>query len=276
MSFREWIQGGGRIMTRALLHPRWRNRASISWTYSRLYLFGKSLTEVHEVSTLRSLIRPGMVIVDVGANIGFYTLQMASWVGPSGKILAFEPDPFTFGLLERRVRASRLANIDVHQLALGDRTGRATLYSSAYNRADNRLAASHVEPHVEASDVQVQRLDEFLSAHGSPRIDAFKIDVQGSEAQVLRGAQDTLGRGVQWIWAEFSPNHLRGAGSAPDEFLEILASAGRSVFEVTEHGSLEAVVDFHTHAEKIGSSYGDLVAMPPEVARRLLPVATER
>jgi FkbM family methyltransferase len=275
MAFREWIQGGGRVMTRALLHPRWRDSAPIAWTYSRLYLFGKGLTESREVSTLRSLIRPGMVIADIGANIGFYTLQMANWVGPAGRILAFEPDPYIFRQLERRVRASQLSNIDVHQLALSDRTGNATLYSSAYNRADNRLAASHVESNVEASDVQVRRLDDFLAANGSPGIDAFKIDVQGSEAQVLRGAQETLRRGVQWIWVEFSPDHLRGAGSDPNQFLETLGGAGLSIFEITDDGGLEPVVDFHKHTEKIGSSYGDLVAMPTDVARRLVPAAPQ-
>jgi FkbM family methyltransferase len=267
MALREWVQGAGRIVTRALLHPRWRDLPPVSWTYLQLYLFGKRLTESREVALLRSLIRPGMVIADVGANTGFYTIEMAACVGPQGRVLAFEPDPFIFNLLQARVRNTRWSNAEVHQLALGDANGRATLYSSAYNRADNRLAASHVEPHVETTEVQVRRLDEFLASHGSPSIDALKIDVQGSEAQVLSGAGKTLS-GVQWIWVEFSPDHLRGAGTDPDRFLESLAGTGMDLFEVTEHGSLEPIEDYHGHTEKIGASYGDLVAMAKGVARR--------
>src|SRR5687768_2304569 len=102
MPFRDLVHAGGRILSRALLHPNWRDRAPNAWIYQRLYLFGNRLTEAREVATLRSLTTPGMIIADVGANIGFYTLQMAAWVGPAGRILAFEPDPFNVRLLRAR------------------------------------------------------------------------------------------------------------------------------------------------------------------------------
>src|SRR3954469_7285720 len=147
MSLRDWIHAAGRILTRALLHPRVRHLPLMAGTYCRLYLIGKRLTDRRELSTLRSLIRPGMVIADIGANVGFYAVEMAKCVGPRGRILAFEPDPLTFGLLQDRVNRASLDNVETYQVALGGTSGRAALYCSSYNRADNRLSPSHTESH---------------------------------------------------------------------------------------------------------------------------------
>jgi hypothetical protein len=145
-------------------------------------------------------------------------------------------------------------------VALGDTSGRATLYCSAYNRADNRLTPSHTEPGVEIRQVEIRELDEFLSGRNI-QIDALKIDVQGHEAQVLRGAEATLRRGVRWIWIEFSPIHLRGSGTDPDGFLQQLNELGMDLFEVRHPGTLEPLTNILAHTDKIGSSYGDLVLM---------------
>ena len=237
-----------------------RNFPLMAGIYCRLYLIGKRLTDRRELSTLRSLIRPGMVIADIGANAGFYALEMATSVGPRGRILAFEPDPFTFCLLQERVNQSPVKNIETYQVALSDTSGRAALYCSAYNRADNRLSPSHIESHVEVCEVDVRRLDEFLSGRDI-HIDGLKIDVQGNEEHVLRGAEATLRRGVRWIWIEFSPVHLRGSGSDPERFLERLGGLGMDLFEVRERGNLEPLTNFVAHTKKIGSSYGDLVLL---------------
>jgi FkbM family methyltransferase len=260
MSLRDWIHATGRILTRGLLHPRLRRFAVMPAAYCRLYLIGKRLTDRRELSTLRSLIQPGMVIADIGANVGFYALEMAHCVGPRGRILAFEPDPLTFRLLRERVKQSALENIETHQVALDQAGGRASLYCSAYNRSDNRLSPSHTESHVEVCQVDVCRLDEFLSGRDL-HIDGLKIDVQGNEERVLRGAEMTLRRGVRWIWMEFSPIHLRGSGSDPDRFLESLTRLGMDVFEVKDRGNLEPLTNVLAHTKKIGSSYGDLVLM---------------
>jgi FkbM family methyltransferase len=267
MAFRDLVHAGGRILSRALLHPNWRDRAPNAWIYQRLYLFGKRLTEAREVATLRSLTTPGMIIADVGANIGFYTLQMAAWVGPAGRILAFEPDPFNVRLLRARAEAAQPANVDVYPLALGEAAGTATLYSSAYNRADNRIGQRHQEPHVEACEVAIRTLDDVLAERGLAAIDALKIDVQGHEAQVLRGAQQALGAGVRWIWLEFSPDHLRGSGSDPERFLAGLAGLGMDLFEVTERAELKPLADYRAHTRKLGSGYGDVVLIRKDAGR---------
>jgi len=228
--------------------------------YCRLYLIGKRLAERSELSTLRSLVQPGMVIADIGANVGFYTLEMAKSVGPHGRILAFEPDPLSFRLLQQRINDGRVSNVDTYQIALGDTAGRAQLYCNAFNRADNRLSASHTDNHVEVCEVDVSRLDDVLSGRDL-HIDALKIDVQGHEAHVLRGAEVALRHGVRWIWIEFSPFHLRASGSDPEGFLQSLDAFGMDLFEVKHEGRLEPVTNIVAHTNTIGSSYGDVVLM---------------
>jgi FkbM family methyltransferase len=264
MTLRDSVQAAGRVLTRALLHPRWRQLAPVANSYLSLYLAGKRLTEKREMALLQTLVEPGMTIADIGANVGFYAVQMGQWVGASGRVLAFEPDPLTFELLQRRSSAAAPANLEVRQFALGDARGTATLYCSAYNRADNRVGQRHDEPNVEAIQIEVRTLDEYLAERGLPAVDALKIDVQGLEAHVLRGAAQTISR-VRWIWLEFSPDHLRGAGTDPEAFLESLAALGMKIFEVTQHGTLEPLTDYRAHAKRLGSGYGDLVLMrePP-------------
>ena len=269
MTLRDSIHAAGRPVTRALLHPRWRRRPSVAWTYLQLYLLGKRLTERRELSTLQSLIVPGMVIADIGANVGFYTFEMAASVGPTGRVLAFEPDPFSFQLLKGRLIRAAAVNVEAHQLALGHETARTVLYCSAYNRADNRLSPSHTEPHVETCEAQVRTLDDVLRETRHVAIDALKIDVQGNEANVLRGARQTLDAGVRWVWLEFSPDHLRGAGEDPAAFLENLGALGMEMLHLTENASLLPVTDFREYTRKMGSNYGDIVLMSQSRRERI-------
>jgi FkbM family methyltransferase len=169
-------------------------------------------------------------------------------------------------LLRARAEAARPANVDVYPLALGEAAGTATLYSSAYNRADNRIGQRHQEPHVEACEVAIRTLDDVLAERGLT-IDALKIDVQGHEAQVLRGARQALGAGVRWVWLEFSPDHLRGSGSDPERFLAGLAGLGMDLFEVTERAELKPLADYRGHTRKLGSGYGDVVLIRKDAGR---------
>ena len=261
MPLRDSIHKAGRPLTRALLHPRWRQRPFFAWTYLRLYLLGKRLTEGRELATMRSLIEPGMVIADIGANVGFYTLEMAHCVGPTGRVLAFEPDAFSFHLLQDRLTRRHIANVDAYPIALGNQTARSTLYCSAYNRADNRLGHPHAERHVESCDVELRRLDDVLLEGRHAGIDALKIDVQGNEASVLRGARSTLDAGVSWIWLEFSPDLLRAAGQDPEGFLESLRALEMDLLLLADDGSLQPLTDTREHMRKIGAGYGDIVLM---------------
>ena len=132
-------------------------------------------------------VKPGMVAVDVGANLGVHTLALARAVGPAGRVHALEPDPSNFRLLARAVAEARAAQVTLHRAAAAAQAGEMDLHLSAVNRGDHRL-------HPEAARrtrlrVPAVVLDDLLA--GEPHVDFVKIDVQGAEVAVLRGLERT-------------------------------------------------------------------------------------
>jgi FkbM family methyltransferase len=133
------------------------------------------------VDTLRSVIRPGMTVADIGAHIGFTTLLLAQLVGPTGTVIAFEPDPQSFARLRRNIDLNALTNVHLRPEAVADRPG--TLRFAAQGETTSHLA-SHGE---EGVDVPVVSLDDLPY-----RFDLIKIDVEGHEASVLQGMSRIL------------------------------------------------------------------------------------
>jgi FkbM family methyltransferase len=249
----------GRIVTRTLLSPALRNLAPVRALYSFLYLFGKRIAEPRQRRFFAAQIEAGMVVFDVGANLGFYTSLFARLVGPAGRVHAFEPDPLSFGLLARRT--AKLANVESHQTAVGDHTGHITLYCHRSNRADNRVHPSLGDETAEAVEVPLITLDDYCAAHRIDRVDAVKIDVQGVEVAVLTGFEDTLARAQpRWLLIEFSPGHLRAAGSSPEAFWAILEALGFAPWAFSDDGRAFHVDDTAAFSRRFDSGYTDIWA----------------
>jgi FkbM family methyltransferase len=186
---------------------------------------------------LEQRVRPGMQVVDVGANVGLYALLLAALAGPGGHVFAFEPGPRLFRALKHNCRRSGLTNLTPLRLALGERPGRARLSCSVFNSGDNRL--SGLGRH--GAEVEVARLDEVLPGR---RVDFIKMDVQGHELHVLRGMEEVLRASPALeIYFELWPAGLRGAGTEPEDLLEHLRQRGFRIYE-TEQGPLRPVTDF--------------------------------
>jgi len=144
-----------------------------------------------KVSALEHFLRPGMTLVDVGANIGFFSLVAARLVGPTGRVLAVEPEPANCTRIERNVELNGYPNVEIAQVALGDRNGEVTLHlatdhghHSLLDRSPDRAGATIAVP--------LQTLDTLLATHNIGRVDVLKVDVEGLEVEVLRGAAETI------------------------------------------------------------------------------------
>jgi FkbM family methyltransferase len=249
----------GRIVTRVLLSPTLRNVALARALYARLYLLGKRLAERREQQFFRQQVTSGMVIFDVGANLGFYTTLFANLVGPTGRVHAFEPDPLSFGILKRRT--IRRANIVANQAAVGDHAGSITLYCNRSNRADNRVHASLGEETAETVEVPLTTLDDYCEAAKIDRIDAVKMDIQGVEVATLRGFRQTLARTSPCgLLIEFSPEHLRAAGSGPEDFWAILDDLGFEPWTFSDEGQAFRIEDRAAFARRYETGYTDIWA----------------
>jgi len=161
--------------------------------------------------------------IDVGANIGYFTCLMGKLAGPSGSVLAIEPEPQNFELLQRNLKLNNLTNVTLHACALGASAGSAMLglYKAA-NRGRHSLVDTQAKTQIE---VPVKTLDELVRTAG-PNIKAWsllKIDVEGYEGFVLDGARETLPR-VETLVMEYSPALLRAAGRDPAATLQMLSS----------------------------------------------------
>lgn len=167
----------------------------VSSNYLSLQLFWKGTNYYEPLTTLvlQELLRPGATFVDVGANIGFFSL-IASVTNPGIKIIAFEPNPKNFETLNENIRANGFANIHCEALAVSDRAGTATLYLNTSDMSASLLPSfqGDFNPASKCVMVQTATLNEYFDKHFSGSRIVLKIDVEGHETELLRGAWHML------------------------------------------------------------------------------------
>lgn len=161
-----------------------------------LVKFGKSF-EADVLQRFLELIRPGSVILDIGANVGLFSLVGSEGTGPNGKILAFEPQPLTHATLLRNLSLNGAGNVRTFPIALSDQPGRIRLsvpkeVRATYSYGDSYLSidpSAHDDP---MAQIECKRLDDVLAEQGIDRVDLIKIDVEGAEYLCLKGATRLL------------------------------------------------------------------------------------
>lgn len=178
---------------------------------------------------LARLISPGEVVADAGANVGYMTLLAALAAGRQGRVLAFEPHPDLFKILEQNASSTRnqdrFAVVETINAALGDRTGSAFLHCPPSFEFNDGISKLGNEPHPEgqSTSVRVTTLDEAL---GTAVVSVLKMDVEGFEPQVLRGARNAMAeRRVKHILFE---DH----DAAESETCALLREQGYRIFSI--------------------------------------------
>jgi FkbM family methyltransferase len=190
--------------------------------------------EIDRTVILMKYLDRGWNVVDVGANIGYYTLLFSRCVGRSGHVTAVEPDPANLKVLRANVARNRPCNIEVIDAALCDVSGQGQLYRSRGNLGDHRLAPQQDR---ESCPVRLAAGDDVLSHAGSP-IHLVKMDVQGAEARALCGMHRLLRRNAAHLamLVEFSPLLLQQSGTAPGDFFRLVRELGGRVLRFGQDG----------------------------------------
>ena len=192
--------------------------------------------EAAERKFVRQTLKPGDVFFDIGANLGLFTLTAARRVGPVGHVYAFEPSEREVLHLRRNLELNQLSNVTVITQAVSDECGTAR-FAIAADGGNNSLRKNvHPQQQIQAwQDVEVITLDAFVAAHTVPRVDMMKIDVEGAEVNVLRGAAHLLnGSHPPTILCEFCDATAAGFNSSGQALYDTFVSYGYQLFGLPE------------------------------------------
>lgn len=181
-------------------------------------------------------LQPGDVVLDVGAQVGMLTSQAAHLVGPTGAVVSFEPDPENYAVLSALVARNYLDNVYHHHLGLSDRNGHIELRRpvgswGSFMVGESRSALDtgfHATDFVEFT-VACQRLDDFMKSLTLGRLDLVKLDVDGPEVAVLKGACDTLKLYQPVVIVEAS-RHYADHGYSVTDLIELMTGLGYELY----------------------------------------------
>jgi FkbM family methyltransferase len=216
--------------------------------------------EAENTALLQRLLRPGDTFVDVGANLGYFTLLGASLVSPGGQVVALEPVPPTYQLLLDNIALNPGSEITALQVAASSREGTLTL---SLFPGDSAATASQFMAWRESAQVQVvvpaTTLDLCLQEmnHNSPAL--IKIDAEGGEYAILQGAGEVLAGWQPILMLEVLPALAEAAGWQPANLLDLLAQHGYSCF-VDEGGHLRPLAPDRDFPDVVSQSHIELFA----------------
>jgi FkbM family methyltransferase len=197
----------------------------IGWA---IHFFGCYEPEVR--AEIKRHLSGGGVAIDVGANVGWHALLMAVTAGPSGRVYAFEPNDSTRGRLLDALAANDFTHVVVDARAVADRSGRMGFQAPPAGHVWDGTGRLVAEPGQGDRQVESVTLDEFVDREGIDRVDLVKIDVEGWECSVLRGAAQLLATRRPSIIFEYDPAYVSRPGGTAAELTAWLLNAGYGLF----------------------------------------------
>ena len=229
--------------------------------------------EPSEQALFAKYLHGDMTLVDIGANLGLYTIVSMHHLDAGGRIIAFEPYPQTYEILQKNVALNQsngraCPRVDTFNLAATPEPARLELRLNPENRADNRMYRGTYQGKVESWDsipVEGRPVDDVLAELGIEAVNFVKIDIQGYEQKAITGFQKTLTRSQNVILlSEFWPKGLREAGGSPTEYLQMLTNLGFTLYTLNKkpYGAVTPLEDWKTLIASLpGRKYTDIVGV---------------
>lgn len=199
-----------------------------------IYLGG--MFERSTAAALARLTEPSSLVLDIGANIGAHTLHLASLVGPKGRVMAFEPTDFAFRKLRRNLDlnpslASRVEAFHCFLTASDGASVPSAIYSSWPLTIEAGLHAKHLGREMQTESAQARSLDSILSERADRKVQLVKLDVDGYECDVLRGATTMLRKDRPIFVMELAPYVLVERGASLDQLLSYFVPHGYAFYD---------------------------------------------
>lgn len=215
--------------------------------WSGFFFLGE--TNPLETILVRNILKKGDTFVDVGAHMGWYSLNAASIVGNNGKVIAFEPNPScVVGFNKNTIGLNKYKNIILEKIALSDKAKIAEFWigddmgGSLVKENTERLTIDRSR--IESIKIKTKTFDSYIKKYNDLKIKLIKIDVEGAEVQVLKGAEKYLKKYKPDILIEVIDESLRANGSSKKELFDYLKKLSYTPFELTNDG-LRKIIDIN-------------------------------
>jgi FkbM family methyltransferase len=222
--------------------------------------YGRYCPEI--LAIFRRFVKPGQTVIDVGAQVGYFSVFLAELVGASGCVCSFEPDPKPRSWLERSKEINSMNWLRILPLALSSSSGEIDFYISQQVGWSTAVAGTHLRD-LSTVRVQAASYDSLAKAELVPRsVDFIKIDVEGSEVRVLRGMERTLRENRPVLVMEVNEATLSAAGESPVSLIDTARSLGYSVHHIQtrKYGQMPKL-----KSVPVGDAVvGDVVCLPME------------
>ena len=192
---------------------------STSWGRSiflTTYNWYKVLVEAGEIKSLQNYVKAGEVVIDIGANVGFFTKRFAKWVSGNGFVIAVEPEDANFKeLLKNLNKTGTTELVRTFKGVAAEKAGTLKLAINPIHPGDHKIGQEGIE-------VPAFTIDDLVKQESAPAVCLIKIDVQGAEERVLRGAQETIKRDHPALFVEMDDVAMRKMDSSAEKVIDLL------------------------------------------------------
>lgn len=234
----------------------WLNTTS----YIDQLIIKEGIFEPESTNIVRKIVKDGDFTIDVGGNIGYYTVILSKLVGNSGKVICFEPTVFYGKVLSANLEANNIQNVNFHNFGLSDKTQKLQIEigdSSATIHSFGKKQLNFTEK------IHLVTLDDFMEKNPLPRIDFIKLDIDGHEPLFLEGARKTIEKYNPIILMEISHLHYLEAGFTAWDFYDSLVKKGFIIY--SEHGleRIKSKVEFLIKCGNFAFSSNIIISKTP-------------
>lgn len=211
------------------------------WIQKQIYFLG--YYDKIGIDCLKHHVKNGDVFIDIGANIGSYSLIASKEVGESGKVIAFEPINSIYSKLKKNIELNEAKNIEILPLAVYNEKKQINLFCSNLENEGMSSIIENDQCSGKIETVEAIKLDNFINENNIQKVDFIKIDIEGAELPALQGMVETITKNLPLVLIEISESVLTNAIYSADDIINFFKNHNYQLFQIKENGFTQPLTD---------------------------------